>query len=243
MPKGEDDVRIVFDGSKSGLNAAIWAPSFTLPTVESLLPMLEPGTWQGDIDVGEMFYNYMLDPSIRAYCGVDVDPYLRKEQTGRRLAWLMWLRCVMGLKSSPHGCTKMQALAEEFIRGCSMDCTNPFFYDSIILNLPGQPKYDPSRPWFCKFDSRINAIASDMVTYVDDLRTTGATQQRCRDVCHVVSTRFCYLGIQDALRKRADPSLVAGAWTGSIALTDGDSVAVLCTQEKWEKAQAFIAEI
>ena len=45
VPKGESDVRLVFDGTKSGLNAALWAPSFHLPTVDSLLPALTPGCW------------------------------------------------------------------------------------------------------------------------------------------------------------------------------------------------------
>ena len=35
MGKG-DDVRMVYDGSKSGLNAAIHAPWFALPTAESM---------------------------------------------------------------------------------------------------------------------------------------------------------------------------------------------------------------
>jgi hypothetical protein len=36
VPKGEADVRVMFDGTRSGLNDAIWAPSFHLPTIESL---------------------------------------------------------------------------------------------------------------------------------------------------------------------------------------------------------------
>ncbi len=79
VPKGEDDVRVVFQGSKSRLNAALWAPPFALPTIDSLLPMLEVGTSQGDIDMGEMFYNYLLDPTIRPYCGVDTNPYLKSD--------------------------------------------------------------------------------------------------------------------------------------------------------------------
>ena len=37
VPKGLDDVRIVYDGTASGLNDAVWAPSFWLPTIESLV--------------------------------------------------------------------------------------------------------------------------------------------------------------------------------------------------------------
>jgi hypothetical protein len=96
VPKGESDVQLVFDGTKSGLNSVLWAPSFHLPTVESLLPSLTPGAWQRDIDIVEMFYNYSLDPAIQSYCGVDVHPYLSTTNEPR-LAWMYWVRCVMGL--------------------------------------------------------------------------------------------------------------------------------------------------
>jgi len=75
VPKGDADVRVVFDGTRSGLNAVIWAPSFHLPTVDSLLPALEPGYWQNDIDIGEQFYNFCLDPKVRPYCGLDTLRY------------------------------------------------------------------------------------------------------------------------------------------------------------------------
>jgi hypothetical protein len=84
------------------------------------------------------------------------------------LLWMFWARCVMGLKSSPHGCMKMQSLAEEFIRGDHRDSNNPFFYDTVRLNLPGSPDYDPRFAKVSKIDSRINRIVGDMVTYVDD---------------------------------------------------------------------------
>ena len=90
VPKGVSDIRLVFDGTKSGLNSRLWAPSFCLLTVESLLPILEPGTWQSDIDIGEQFYNYLLHPSIQPFCGIDVDPYLRSDGHQPRLSWMRW---------------------------------------------------------------------------------------------------------------------------------------------------------
>jgi hypothetical protein len=35
VPKG-DDIRMVYDGSKSGLNKALWAPWFSLPTIDTM---------------------------------------------------------------------------------------------------------------------------------------------------------------------------------------------------------------
>jgi hypothetical protein len=98
VPKGDGDVRVVFDGTKSGLNEVIWTPSFSLPSANTLLSALEPGTWMADIDVGEQFYNFLLDPKVRPYCGLDLSPYLPEVKT-----WEHWCRCVMGIKASPYG--------------------------------------------------------------------------------------------------------------------------------------------
>jgi len=201
VPKGETDICLVFDGTKSGLNAAIWAPTFTLPTVDSLLPCIEPGSWQGDIDVGEQFYNFFLDPSIRGYCGMDLHPYLGADRktNGKRLTWQLWERCVMGIRSSPHGCVKMQSLAEEVVRGNPNQPANPFFFDVVHLNLPRSRDYTPMRAWVTKINSHTGSVANDMKTYVDNVRAVGSTQADCRQVCHRIGAVFCYLGIQDAL--------------------------------------------
>jgi hypothetical protein len=75
VPKGLTDIRMVYDGTKSGLNDMLWAPWFPLPTVDSLLRSVEPGTWMADNDVGEMFLNFVLHESIQALCGVDLTKY------------------------------------------------------------------------------------------------------------------------------------------------------------------------
>jgi hypothetical protein len=41
---------MVYNGTRSGLNDALWSPNFGLPTVEALLWGVEFGTWMGDID-------------------------------------------------------------------------------------------------------------------------------------------------------------------------------------------------
>jgi hypothetical protein len=41
VSKGTDDIRVVFDGTGSGLNAALWAPWFSLPTSSSLARIIE----------------------------------------------------------------------------------------------------------------------------------------------------------------------------------------------------------
>jgi hypothetical protein len=75
VPKGEDDIRMVFDGTKSGLNDSIWVPRFPLPTVATLLRAMEPGYYMSDFDVGEMFLNFVLHESMQALCGIDLTKY------------------------------------------------------------------------------------------------------------------------------------------------------------------------
>jgi hypothetical protein len=66
VPKGLTDIRMVYDGTKSGLNEVLWAPWFPLPMIDSFLQSVEPGTWMADNDVGEMFLNFVLHKSIQA---------------------------------------------------------------------------------------------------------------------------------------------------------------------------------
>jgi hypothetical protein len=72
VPKGEDDLRLVYDGSVSGLTDAMWMPRFVLPTLNTHLRSVEAGTFLADIDVGEMFLNFILHEAIRVYAGIDL---------------------------------------------------------------------------------------------------------------------------------------------------------------------------
>lgn len=72
VPKGVDDIRIVYDATKSGLNKAVWSPNFFLPTMTSVLNHADDQTWYGDIDIGEMFLNYFMDSALRERAGVEV---------------------------------------------------------------------------------------------------------------------------------------------------------------------------
>jgi hypothetical protein len=72
VPKGLDDLQMVYDGSNSGLNDSLWAPWFSLPTVETMTRALLPGYWCADNDYGEQFLNFKLHKELRPYCGVDL---------------------------------------------------------------------------------------------------------------------------------------------------------------------------
>ena len=73
MKKGNTgDYRVVYNGSASGLNKVVWAPWFPLPTISSHLRMVEEVTYMADSNIGDMFLNFMLHPSLQQYYGVDV---------------------------------------------------------------------------------------------------------------------------------------------------------------------------
>ncbi len=101
VPKGEDEIRVVYDASLSGLNAAQWAPNFQLPTVDCLVRAVGANTWMGDLDIAKQFLNFPLDPTIKPYCGVDVSHYVSREPASEPNT-----PCMMGFKPSPRNCIK-----------------------------------------------------------------------------------------------------------------------------------------
>ena len=72
VPKGELNIRMVYDATKCGLNETIWAPSFWLPTINTTLAQVEIGGYMTDINLGEMFLNFPLDNKLWKWAGIDV---------------------------------------------------------------------------------------------------------------------------------------------------------------------------
>jgi hypothetical protein len=136
--KGLTDIRMVYDGTKSSLNEILWAPWFPLPTIDSLLRSVEPGTWMADNDVGEMLLNFILHESIQALCGVDLTHYFPDGvPSGTTVLWERWTRCAMGLRPSPSQDCQGMMWSLEVIFGDRNDASNIFRYDRVELNLPG----------------------------------------------------------------------------------------------------------
>jgi hypothetical protein len=65
-----DDIRMVFDASRSGLNEVLFAPWFSLATVDAMARTVDVGYFGADNDYGEMFYNFWLHDDHHPYCGV-----------------------------------------------------------------------------------------------------------------------------------------------------------------------------
>ena len=96
----------------------------------------------------------------------------------------------MGFWSSLYNSIRMMRIAEEMIRGDPQDETNAFQWDHVRLNLPGTPSYTPSEAWITK-RQRDRTLASDFVTFVDDVRIGAQGEERTQHAGHTVSTREC----------------------------------------------------
>jgi hypothetical protein len=239
-----DDIRMVYDGTKSGLNDATWAPWFPLPIVEDLLDAVEPGTFMGDNDVGEMFLNFIMHSDLRELCGIDLTDFMpegSKDPSTLRFC-VRWNRNAMGLKGSPYFSVQGGAWAHEWIKGRRDDEDNVFRWTRVSLNLPGQADYNPSKIWVRK-ERADGTLASDLVCYVDDERVTGPSLDDSWKATQRVSSGCAYLGLQDAARKRRAPSQAPGSWAGSDVHSTDQRVSVLISQDRWNKMKGILRSI
>ena len=55
VPKRSDNIWLVNDATKSGLNRAFWAPNFFLPAVNTLVRCIIASSWMSDVDMGDFF--------------------------------------------------------------------------------------------------------------------------------------------------------------------------------------------
>lgn len=60
VPKGDDDVCVVYNGTSCGLNDATFASNFWLPNATSMLRILGYNYHSVDINLGDMFHNFPL---------------------------------------------------------------------------------------------------------------------------------------------------------------------------------------
>ena len=238
VPKGENDIRIVYDASKCGLNDALWCPNFFLPTIDSVLRNASADTWFGDIDLGEMFLNFQLDEKILPWVGVDVSEL---EGLPPQSIIERWERTLMGLRPSPYICTQTFGWAEDVIRGDRRDPSNPLAWDTVVLNLPGDKDYNPELPWVYRYNSVTKQMANFFGTYIDDIRTGGPSEEDCHATSRRVASIINHLGMQDAPRKRRGGAPRPGAWAGAICFAVlGWGLYVSCSQEKWDKGKGIV---
>ena len=260
VAKGSNDIRMVYNGTSSGLNDVLFAPHFGLPTLSNTSRALLGGYHQTDLDVAEMFLCFWLHPDLRPYAGVDVSlirtpPGSREEEDweqGRNRIWERWHRNFMGMRDSPYRCMQMMLKAKYCAYGDRKKASNPFKWDRVVLNLPGAENYDPSLPWVMKIRDD-GHLACDIFIYVDDGRVTGWSKVECWRAVQHFSSVLTSRGIQDAYRKRTLPLPVPGPWAGGISMTrwregkDGEDLvyglAFSVTQAKWDKMKSCVGEL
>ena len=246
VPKGENDIRVVFDGTSSGLNETLRAPNFYLPTSRAASLLLTFTTWMADVDFGEMFHNFFISAKIRKYAGVDISPLTLHLGTQLGTKLIRWNRLFMGMRPSPYNAVRFYYWGEDVIRGNPAKRNNPMRYDRIILNLPCMESYDPGSPKVMKWndlalDNRGTPVAGDVITFVDDGRITGFSKENCHEVHRQFASRVQHLGMQDAPRKFRPPSQSkAGAWTGTIFKVEPSQITKSVSQEKWDRGRAMI---
>ncbi len=116
VPKGDDDIRLVYDAMANRLNECVWVPTFWLPTVDSLVRALKRDLWMTDRDMGDMFLNFQLHESLVPYTGVNLSSlYEAGEEDGPQ--WAVWDRNLMGFAASPYNSIKMSLIVGEICRG------------------------------------------------------------------------------------------------------------------------------
>ena len=76
------------------------------------------GTFMTDCDIGEMFLNFMLEPKLRPFAGVDLTCLFPEEvSVEHQLIQGCWERILMGFSPSPYMVTKDLMEVEMMIRG------------------------------------------------------------------------------------------------------------------------------
>jgi hypothetical protein len=144
---------------------------------------------------------------------------------------------------SPYLAVQYLYLALEFAMGNRRCPKNPLRWDRVILNLPRDPKFDPSQPTVMKWNEMVERIAGDIVGFVDDLRLSGFSIENAWAVARFILSRLQYLGIQDAARKRRPPSQTPGAWAGAIFKITPERISKSISQAKWDKGAKMIDEL
>jgi hypothetical protein len=72
VPKGVDNIRMVYDATANKLNKAVWVPTFWLPTIDMLVRNVGRDSWMMDRDIRDMFLNFQLHDKVRPYTAVDL---------------------------------------------------------------------------------------------------------------------------------------------------------------------------
>ena len=255
VPKGDDDVRVVWDMTRNGVNPGLFASTFYLIGIYSLMDRIDEGMWIADFDCGEMFNNYTLHESEREYAGVYLSDSVRKklwdhygEKFKKDYGWtevprfLRWARLPFGWRPSPIMAIRMMMRSIELAKGRPDDLSSPFQFSTIRLNLPTMSDYDPGLRRVIKLRSD-GKPASDAFVFVDDGRIAGFDQIMANKASRHVVGEIQRRGTQDAARKREAASTRPRAWTGGVVYTDKGMLRKFLVKKKWIRIQTIVRSV
>ena len=124
-------------------------------------------SYEGDMDVGEMFLNFRLHFSERKYFKVC---YTNTDAVREEVEEITWFsRLMFGSKCLPYTGIQMMYRAMEVMLGDPDDETNIFTWDHIALNMPGAASYDPAHPGW----ARLHKLRIQLWTVSSTLMTEG----------------------------------------------------------------------
>ena len=185
-----------------------------------------------------MFLNFPLHPNLQKFCGIDLSQLYRDPNEGQYVIG-HWLCNAMGLKPLPYASIQGGLRAKRIVMGDRKDRSNPYHWEHIAENLPFAADYVASLPRLRKV--RFDGLSgSEVVQYCDDLRVIGATLELVWKASSRMAKGLCWLGLQDAARKRRQSTQRPGAWSGAVVSSDNGKVTKAVTQERWEKVQSKI---
>ena len=239
VKKGLDDIRMVYNGSKSGLNDALYCYWFPLPKISTMYNSLMNDYWSSDEDYGEMFLNFPMHKSISKYSGVYLGDVYEGNKDYQNKIFGMWGRKTMGLGPSCHDSVQFSLRAKRIIYGDRHNPNNPFQWKVVSFNIPGLAGYDPRLPRMMKI-RKDGRVASDLHIYIDDYRITAATEDMAWACSSRIGKISSYLGTHCANRKKREPSKSPGAWQGGVVDTIEGSPYQSVSSERWVKLQEKI---
>ena len=102
-------------------------------------------------------------------------------------------------------------MAKEVIKSDHSDADNHLRWDTIVLNLIGNPDFGPTFPNVYKWDTISSRIDGNLLGYIDSLRAIEYPLEKAWRITRRITSRLEHLGAQDAPRKRKiDNRLWAG---------------------------------
>ncbi|KAL7527345.1 hypothetical protein ACHAXR_003250, partial [Thalassiosira sp. AJA248-18] len=167
-----DDIRVVWDSKRNGLNATVWAPKFSLPTTSDTEDMVikwlripvrdyllagsplqdysqDDGlfikSFQFDSDVGQMFHNFIMHKRERHSHGVRFF-HTRNDGSFEKQSFLRFCALSFGCLCSPYIACQGEERIMELSLGEPKDLANPFQWEQVWMNIRFTIEYDSSMP-------------------------------------------------------------------------------------------------